>query len=114
MLALKVVLADKMAVPIMIFDEIDTGTGGAVADAMGERLRKLAQNVQILAITHSPQVATHGHHHLYVFKEIEGVSTRTRVTPLTHSDRIEEVARMLSGANITPEARAQAQRLLGV
>ena len=113
MLALKVVLADKMAVPTMIFDEIDTGTGGAVADAMGERLRKLAQNVQILAITHSPQVATHGHHHLHVFKEIAGTSTRTHVTPLTHSDRIEEVARMLSGANITPEARAQAQRLLG-
>ena len=112
MLALKVVLADRMAIPTMIFDEIDTGTGGAVADAMGERLKKLSKEIQILAITHSPQVATHGHHHLHVFKEIEGGSTRTDVVTLENTARVEEVARMLSGANITDEARAQAQKLL--
>ena len=67
----------------------------------------------IRAPTHSPQVATHGHHHLHVFKEIEGGSTRTDVVTLENTARIEEVARMLSGANITDEARAQAQKLLG-
>ncbi|MEB3702610.1 DNA repair protein RecN [Candidatus Bealeia paramacronuclearis] len=113
MLALKVVLSDKMAIPTMIFDEIDTGTGGAVADAMGKRLKSLSKGVQILAITHSPQVATSGDHHIHVFKIIEEGAPRTDVIVLEPQDRIEEVARMLSGANITEEARAQALRLLG-
>jgi DNA repair protein RecN (Recombination protein N) len=96
----------------MIFDEIDRGVGGAVASAIGERLARLAAAGQVLVVTHSPQVAARGRQHLLIAKSHDGIVTRTGVTPLDTDQRREEIARMLSGAEITPEARAQAERLL--
>ncbi|MBA3813155.1 MAG: DNA repair protein RecN [Alphaproteobacteria bacterium] len=112
MLALKVVLTQSGAVPTLIFDEIESGTGGAVAAAMGERLKVLSQNLQLLAITHSPQIAGHGAQHLVVFKVMQSGTTTTHVKALTHEERLEEVARMLAGEEITEEARAAAKRLM--
>jgi DNA repair protein RecN (Recombination protein N) len=112
MLALKVSLASRSSIPTIIFDEIDTGVGGAVASAIGERLAKLAQSVQVLAITHSPQVAAYAHTHYLVFKEDLGSFMRTSVRCLSMSERQEELARMLSGAEVTTEAQAAALRLL--
>lgn len=114
LLALKVVLADKGSAPVLIFDEIDTGVGGAVADAIGRRLARLADRVQVLSVTHAPQVAARAHKHLLIEKQVvdEGALTRTHVKPLEGSQRNEEVARMLAGAQITDEARAAATRLL--
>ncbi len=113
MLALKVVLVQSGAVPTLIFDEIERGTGGAVASAMGERLKALSQHIQILTITHSPQIVSRGTLHLVVFKVIEGGETTTRVKALTYEERQEEVARMLAGEEITEEARAAAKSLIG-
>ena len=96
----------------MIFDEIDRGVGGAVASAIGERLHRLAENSQVLVVTHSPQVAARGRAHLLIEKSHDGTVTRTSVHQLDASRRREEIARMLSGAEITDEARAQAGRLL--
>jgi DNA repair protein RecN (Recombination protein N) len=111
-LALKVALAEEGAAQTMIFDEIDRGVGGAVASAIGERLARLATTTQLLVVTHSPQVAARGSHHLLIAKSHDGVVTRTGVRPLDAGERREEIARMLSGAQITDEARAQAERLL--
>ncbi len=111
-LAMKVALAEEGGARTLIFDEIDRGVGGAVADAIGERLARLAQGSQLLVVTHSPQVAARGARHLLIAKSHDGTVTRTGVTPLTPAQRREEIARMLSGAEITPEARAQAERLL--
>lgn len=113
MLALKVILTQSGVVPTLIFDEIESGTGGAVAAAMGERLKVLSQNLQLLAITHSPQIASHGTQHLVVFKVMHDKSTLTHVKTLNHEERWEEVARMLAGEEITEEARAAAKRLMG-
>ena len=96
----------------MIFDEIDRGVGGAVASAIGERLHRLAEGAQLLVVTHSPQVAARGNRHLLIEKSHEGLVTRTSVHALGRDKRREEIARMLSGAQITDEARAQATRLL--
>ncbi len=111
-LAMKVALAEEGGARTLIFDEIDRGVGGAVADAIGERLARLAQGSQLLVVTHSPQVAARGARHLLIAKRHDGIVTRTGVTPLSPEQRREEIARMLSGAEITPEARAQAERLL--
>ncbi|WP_353204331.1 DNA repair protein RecN [Sphingomonas sp.] len=111
-LALKVALAEQGGAATMIFDEIDRGVGGAVASAIGERLARLAGGTQLLVVTHSPQVAARGGHHLLIAKSHDGTVTRTGVTALDEAARREEIARMLSGATITPEARAQAERLL--
>jgi DNA repair protein RecN (Recombination protein N) len=116
MLALKVVLAARGSAPTLIFDEIDTGVGGAVAHAMGSRLYRLAEKLQVLCVTHSPQVAARAHAHLLISK-MEAVGGRgarmvTRVALLSSRSRREEIARMLSGASVTDEARAQADRLL--
>jgi DNA repair protein RecN (Recombination protein N) len=114
MLALKVVLADKGSAPTLVFDEIDTGVGGAVADAIGQRLARLAERVQVMAVTHAPQVAARAASHFLISKEAVGKADRvaTRVAPLEASPRREEIARMLAGATITEEARAAAARLL--
>jgi DNA repair protein RecN (Recombination protein N) len=114
MLALKVVLADKGSAPTLVFDEIDTGVGGAVADAIGQRLARLAERVQVMAVTHAPQVAARAASHFLISKEAVGKADRvaTRVAPLDASPRREEIARMLAGATITEEARAAAARLL--
>jgi DNA repair protein RecN (Recombination protein N) len=111
-LALKVALAVQGGAATVIFDEIDRGVGGAVASAIGERLARLADGGQLLAVTHSPQVAARGDRHYLIEKTSEGVVTRTSVHLLDASGRQEEIARMLSGAEITAEARAQADRLL--
>ncbi len=113
-LALKVSLAEQGAAGTMIFDEIDRGVGGAVASAIGERLARLAETTQLLVVTHSPQVAARGAHHLLIAKSHDGTVTRTGVRTLDEAERREEIARMLSGAEITNEARAQAARLLEV
>ena len=111
-LALKVALAEEGGAATVIFDEIDRGVGGAVASAIGERLARLADGGQLLAVTHSPQVAARGRQHYVIAKSSEGIVTRTSVSLLDAGGRQEEIARMLSGAEITPEARAQADRLL--
>lgn len=116
-LALKVALAEQGGAATVIFDEIDRGVGGAVASAIGERLARLAGNGpngagQLLAVTHSPQVAARGGTHYLIAKSSEGTVTRTSVALLDEAGRKEEIARMLSGAEVTPEARAQADRLL--
>ena len=112
-LALKVALAEKGGAATIIFDEIDRGVGGAVASAIGERLARLADNEgQLLAVTHSPQVAARGGTHYLIAKASSGRVTKTSVALLDEAGRQEEIARMLSGAEITSEARAQADRLL--
>ena len=111
-LALKVALAEAGTAATMIFDEIDRGVGGAVASAIGERLARLANDSQVLVVTHSPQVAARAAHHYRIEKSHDGDLTRTIVRRLSADERREEIARMLSGAAITDEARAQAARLL--
>ncbi|MEO1729109.1 MAG: DNA repair protein RecN [Pseudomonadota bacterium] len=112
-LALKVALAEKGGAGTIIFDEIDRGVGGAVASAIGERLARLAaEEGQLLAVTHSPQVAARGSLHYLIAKSSSGTVTKTGVVELDPTGRQEEIARMLSGAEITSEARAQADRLL--
>jgi DNA repair protein RecN (Recombination protein N) len=114
LLALKVVLADRGSAPTLVFDEIDTGVGGAVADAIGMRLAKLGRGVQVLAVTHAPQVAARADRHYLITKDTleKGKRVATRVTELASERRREEIARMLAGAEITNEARAAAERLI--
>ncbi len=112
LLALKVVLASAHPVPTLVFDEVDAGVGGAVAAAVGERLALLGQDVQILVVTHSPQVAARGAHHLRVAKAINAGNMVTDVARLSAPERREEVARMLAGSNVTDAARAAADQLL--
>jgi len=114
LLALKVVLSDKGSAPTLVFDEIDTGVGGAVADAIGARLARLAGKVQVMAVTHAPQVAARADQHLLISKDAldKGKRVATRVAALAADHRREEIARMLAGAEITAEARAAADRLI--
>lgn len=116
-LALKVVLAARGSAPILIFDEIDTGVGGAVASSIGERLARLAKGVQVLTITHAPQVAALADLHMQIAKEARnsksGESMVTKVAALEKGERLEEIARMLAGAKVTDEARAAAKQLIG-
>ena len=112
MLALKVVLADADTVPTLVFDEVDSGVGGSVAAAVGERLARLAENFQVLVVTHSPQVAARGVQHLRVSKSEAHPDVLTTVDTLPDGDRTEEIARMLAGARVTKEARAAADSLL--
>ncbi|MEP3300403.1 MAG: DNA repair protein RecN, partial [Roseibium sp.] len=113
LLAPKVSLADKGSAPTLVFDEIDTGVGGAVAEAIGVRLARLAANVQVLTVTHAPQVAARAAGHFLIAKEAadkERVATRVRLIDEDH--RREEIARMLAGSTITEEARAAASKLI--
>ena len=112
LLALKVTLAERGGAATMIFDEVDSGVGGATAAAVGDRLGQLAQSRQVLVVTHSPQVAALGRSHWRVAKGESKGSMITAVSALDDSERLEEIARMLSGANVTEEARAAARRLL--
>jgi DNA repair protein RecN (Recombination protein N) len=114
LLALKVVLADRGSAPCLVFDEIDTGVGGAVAEAIGVRLARLGRNVQVLAVTHAPQVAARADRHYVISKDAlaKGRRVATRVAEVSADHRREEIARMLAGAEITAEARAAAERLL--
>jgi DNA repair protein RecN (Recombination protein N) len=113
LLALKVALADRGSAPTLVFDEIDTGVGGAVADAIGSRLRRLAENVQVLSVTHAPQVAARAGAHFLIHKRPKGgEQIVTSVASMSADQRREEIARMLAGATITDEARAAAAQLL--
>jgi len=114
LLALKVVLADRGSAPTLIFDEVDTGVGGAIADAIGVRLARLASSVQVIAVTHAPQVAARADRHYLITKDAlaKGKRVATRVVELKAERRREEIARMLAGAEITAEARAAAERLI--
>jgi DNA repair protein RecN (Recombination protein N) len=114
LLALKVVLADRGSAPSLVFDEIDTGVGGAVADAIGARLARLARRAQVIAVTHAPQVAARAGRHYLITKDTldRGKRVATRVAELAAERRREEIARMLAGAEITAEARAAAERLI--
>jgi DNA repair protein RecN (Recombination protein N) len=112
MLALKVVLARGSPVPTLVFDEVDSGIGGATAAAVGERLVRVADRLQVLVVTHSPQVAARGAHHLRVAKGIRTDRAETRVEPLDLPARREELARMLAGEKVTEAARAAADSLL--
>ncbi len=114
MLALKVALADRGSAPTLVFDEIDSGVGGAVADAIGRRLARLSDAVQVLSVTHAPQVAAKASGHYLIAKSAVQESDRvaTAVTPIVDGVRLEEVARMLSGATVTDEARAAAEKLI--
>ncbi|NKN36215.1 DNA repair protein RecN [Agrobacterium sp. a22-2] len=115
LLALKVALADRGSAPTLVFDEIDTGVGGAVADAIGQRLKKLSRRVQVLSVTHAPQVAARAETHLLISKGPAGEAgdkIATRVATMQPEHRTEEIARMLAGASVTDEARAAAAKLL--
>lgn len=107
-LALKVALSETSPPAVLVFDEVDRGVGGAVADAVGERLQRLAKTTQVLLVTHAPQVAARADRHFRITRK----GDRTRVDPLSDDERAEEIARMLSGATITDEARAAAKRLM--
>jgi DNA repair protein RecN (Recombination protein N) len=113
LLALKVSLAQGNDGVTMIFDEIDRGVGGATADAVGRRLAALAGDAQVLVVTHAPQVAARAGHHWRVEKRVTQEQTLSTVVPLSGAERVDEIARMLSGDRITDEARAAAQALLG-
>jgi DNA repair protein RecN (Recombination protein N) len=112
MLGLKVALAESDSVPTLVFDEVDAGVGGAAAAAVGDRLARLGGAVQVLVVTHSPQVAARGLQHLRIAKKAEGTANRTDVAQLDMDERAEEIARMLAGAKVTAEARAAALSLL--
>ncbi|CAO1653413.1 DNA repair protein RecN [Parasphingorhabdus sp. NYA22] len=111
-LALKVALAEEYGLKTIIFDEVDRGVGGAVASAIGDRLSRLSKGAQLLVVTHSPQVASKGDAHMLINKSLSGTVSRTDVSALDDEGRRQEIARMLSGADVTDEARAQADRLL--
>jgi DNA repair protein RecN (Recombination protein N) len=113
LLALKVCLTGRESGLTLIFDEIDRGVGGATADAVGRRLKALAEGGQVLVVTHSPQVAALGAHHWRVEKRVKAGQTRTGVTRLDAETRMEEIARMLAGDKVTDAARAAARELLG-
>ena len=113
LLAIKVVLARVSPVASLIFDEVDSGIGGATAHAVGERLERLAAGRQILVVTHSPQVAARAERHWRVAKTAAGEGVVTEVAELDAAARREEIARMLSGAQVTDEARAAAEKLMG-
>ena len=114
LLALKVALAERGSAPTLVFDEIDTGVGGAVADAIGKRLARLAEKVQVLSVTHAPQVAARANTHMLISKSAarDAEQLNTSIAAMSDEHRREEIARMLAGASVTEEARAAAARLL--
>lgn len=112
LLALKVALANDNPLPTLVFDEVDSGVGGATAAAVGDRLQQLARNVQVLCITHSPQVAAKGRQHLHVSKGVQRGLTTTSVSSLSATQRQQEIARMLAGADVSDSALAAAKDLL--
>ncbi|MFN8588224.1 MAG: DNA repair protein RecN [Candidatus Eisenbacteria bacterium] len=113
MLALKCALQTRDRVDLLVFDEVDSGIGGAVAQAVGERLRSLAEHRQVICVTHLPMIAALGRHHLSVSKQVAGSRTTARVAVLSTADRVEELSRMLAGERVTDTTRKQARELLG-
>jgi len=111
-LAIQVLLSNSQQIPTLIFDEVDTGIGGAVAETVGRQLRALGNSHQVLCVTHLPQVAALGHHHFQVSKQIDKKTTRTRIEELTDQARQDEIARMLGGVEITSQTRAHAEEMI--
>ena len=111
-LAMQVILADKVVIPTLIFDEVDVGISGPTADMVGTKLQQLAKNTQVICVTHLPQVASKGHQQLFVAKLTDGEHTETTVTELSAQSRIKEIARLLAGNSITEHSLANAQELL--
>ncbi len=111
-LAIQVITAQRSGVPILVFDEVDVGIGGGVAEIVGQLLNHLGQQRQVLCITHLPQVACQGHHHLQVSKTFKQQSTQTHITVLDNQQRVEEIARMLGGVEMTSQTLAHAQEML--
>lgn len=112
MLSIKSIIADRMELPSIIFDEVDTGVSGDVANRMGIMMEEIARSIQVIVITHLPQVAAKGVAHFKVFKYDDETSTHTRIIELSAEERIGELALMLSGDSTSPSARAAAQALL--
>jgi DNA repair protein RecN (Recombination protein N) len=113
-LAIQVITASQEGIPTLIFDEVDVGIGGGVAEMVGRQLRKLGENRQVLCVTHQPQVASQGHHHFRISKESDGKETRTLVQPIDGDVRVEEVARMSGGVNITEQTLEHARQLINL
>jgi DNA repair protein RecN (Recombination protein N) len=111
-LAIEVVAAARTRVPTLVFDEVDTGIGGGVAEIVGRQLHALGSTGQSLCVTHLPQVAAQAQHHLHVMKKVAAGQTRTQIIPLTGDDRIEELARMLGGVELTRQTRAHAADMM--
>jgi DNA repair protein RecN (Recombination protein N) len=111
-LAIEVAALGLDAVPTMVFDEVDSGIGGAVAEVVGQKLRALGRERQVLCVTHLPQVAAQGHQHFRVSKQVNGKGTESAVAALPDKDRVEELARMLGGVDISRESRANARQML--
>ena len=111
-LAIQVIASDGSKIPTMIFDEVDSGVGGGVAEMVGRRLRDLGQSRQVFCVTHLPQVASLGNNHFRVMKVSDGKTTRTSIAPLSHEERVEEIARMLGGVEITQRTREHADEML--
>lgn len=114
MLSIKSIIADKMQLPSIIFDEVDTGVSGDVANRMGEMMQNISKNIQVIAITHLPQVAAKGNSHYKVYKEDDECTTQTRIRQLSKDERIDELAIMLSGSTVEETARANARTLLNI
>ena len=112
MLALKALIADKRSLPTIIFDEIDTGVSGETAERIAKILRRMGRSMQVMAVTHLPQIAAAGEDHFYIYKEHGEASTRSHLKHLTATERIDEIARMQSGSTLTEVTRAAAQALL--
>ncbi len=111
-LAIQVIMSESTRIPTLIFDEVDSGVGGGVAEIVGNKLRLLGGNRQVFCVTHLPQVASQAHHHYRVEKSSEAGETRTLVTVLDAGARREEIARMLGGVKITEQTRAHANEMI--
>lgn len=114
MLALKKIIASKVSLPTIIFDEIDTGVSGSLADRMGDLLHEMAENMQVITITHLPQIASKGHDHFKVYKEIRDGIGQTAIRRLSVNERVGEIASMLSGKKLSEAALMNARSLLGI
>ena len=112
MLSIKSVIADSIALPTIIFDEIDTGISGDIADKTGNIMKQMSKNMQVINITHLPQVAAKAHNHYFVYKIEENNSTNTKIKLLSENERVTETAKMLSGENVTNAAVKNAKELL--
>ena len=112
MLALKALIADRRSLPTIIFDEIDTGVSGETAERIATILRRMGQSMQVLAVTHLPQIAAAGSDHFYIYNKHGEESTRSHIRHLTSEERVDEIARMQSGSKLTDVTRAAAQALL--
>jgi DNA repair protein RecN (Recombination protein N) len=111
-LAIQVIMSESSPIPTLIFDEVDSGVGGGIAEIVGRKLRLLGQGRQVLCVTHLPQVASQAHHHFRVAKHALADDTTTSVVALDEAERLEEIARMLGGVRITEQSRAHASEMM--